>query len=71
MKGCPVGVSEREGGTTWQARGMTFVQIAIPPARSRQESLFVVTCRYAAGVSRPRWEVAAAIGRAQHRGGVQ
>jgi len=67
VNGRPVPASERDGFTTWQARGMTFVQIAIPPERSAAEDLFVVTCRYDPGVSRARWSAVAALARVASR----
>lgn len=64
VNGRPILPSERDGFATWQARGMTFVQIAIPPERSIREDLFVVTCRYDPGVRRTRWSASAALARA-------
>ncbi len=64
LNGRPVPPGERDGYLTWNARGMTFVQIAVPPERSRAEDLFVVTCRYDPGVERPRWQIEDAIRRA-------
>ena len=45
-------VSPRAGYLTWVARGFTYVQVNIPPDRSREEDLFVVTCLYDPGEER-------------------
>lgn len=45
-------VSPREGYLSWVARGFTYVQVNIPPERSRKEDLFVVTCLYDPGEER-------------------
>jgi hypothetical protein len=64
LNGHPVPAGERDGCTVWRARGMTFVQVAIPPERCREQDLFVVTCRYESGQERRRWQVEEAIARA-------
>jgi hypothetical protein len=64
LNGHPVGVGERDGYTVWHARGMTFVQIAIPPERCQDLDLFVATCRYEPGQERHRWQVEEALRRA-------
>jgi hypothetical protein len=52
MNGEPELPSPADGYTLWRARAFTCVQINIPPARSRSEDLFVVTCRYEPGEKR-------------------
>jgi len=64
LNGHPVAAGEGDGYTLWRARGMTFVQVAVPPERCRDLDLFVVTCRYDPGPQRPRWQVEEAIARA-------
>lgn len=46
LNGYPLQLSETDGFLTWVARGFTFVQINVPPERSRTEDLFVITCEY-------------------------
>jgi len=46
VNGRPVAPSETDGFLQWVARGITYVQINIPPERSQAEDLFVVTCEY-------------------------
>ena len=52
VNGTPAPVSPREGYLTWVARGFTYVQVNVPPERSRKEDLFVVTCLYDPGEER-------------------
>ena len=54
LNGAPVERSEQDGYTTWNARGFVYVQVNIPPERTRRDDLFVVTCRYSPGESRPQ-----------------
>jgi hypothetical protein len=44
--------SEAEGYQTWRAKGYVYVQVNVPPQRSRAEDLFIVTCRYGPGEKR-------------------
>jgi hypothetical protein len=44
--------SERSGMATWVARAFTYVEVRIPPERSRREDFFVVTCEYDPGEKR-------------------
>jgi hypothetical protein len=48
--------SESHGFVQWVARGSTYIQISIPAERLRQDDLFVVTCEYDPGETRPRWD---------------
>ena len=44
--------SETDGYTKWVARGFTYLQVNVPPERSKREDLFVLTCRYDPGENR-------------------
>ena len=48
--------SETDGYLTWVARGITYVQINIPPGKLKTEELFVVTCEYDPGEKRIHWQ---------------
>lgn len=52
MNDRPLERSETGGYATWVARGFTYVQVNIPPERSRREDFFVVTLRYDPGETR-------------------
>ena len=52
LNGEPIQCSERDGYTAWNARGYVYVQLNIPPGRTRQHDLFVATCRYDPGEAR-------------------
>jgi hypothetical protein len=52
LNGRPMKPSETDGYINWQARGFTTVQANIPPARSREEDLFIVTLTYRPGEAR-------------------
>jgi len=52
LNGRAIQVSDGAGYETWVARGFTVLQINIPPATSRAEDLFVVTCEYDPGERR-------------------
>ena len=52
VNGRPARISPRDGYLTWVARGFTYVQINIPPERSPERDLFVVTCLYDPGEER-------------------
>ncbi|MEW6357997.1 MAG: M14 family zinc carboxypeptidase [Planctomycetota bacterium] len=56
VNGQPVAASETAGYVTWTAREYLYVQINIPPERSRAEDLFIVTCDYDPGDRRLHWE---------------
>ncbi|NOX53177.1 MAG: zinc carboxypeptidase [Planctomycetes bacterium] len=56
LNGFRVKQSEVDGFITWVARGCTYIQIAIPPKRLRDDDLFVVTCQYDPGETRRRWD---------------
>jgi hypothetical protein len=55
VNGHPVCASETDGFISWTGRGMTFLQVNIPPSRLACEGLFVVTCAYTPGAVRTRW----------------
>jgi hypothetical protein len=44
--------SEVNGYLTWVSRGCTYIQINIPPERSKAEDFFLVTCEYDPGEKR-------------------
>ena len=52
LNGRAIPVSDTAGYETRVARGFTVLQINIPPATSRTEDLFVVTCEYDPGERR-------------------
>ena len=52
VNGERVPVSPENGHVSWVARAFTYVQINIPPERSREEDFFVVTCLYEPGEKR-------------------
>jgi hypothetical protein len=52
LNGHPISPSETDGYITWVARAYRFVQINIPPERSKSEDFFVVTCEYDPGERR-------------------
>ena len=56
VNGHPVAPSETDGYITWTARGYLYVQISIPPERSRAEGLFIVTCDYDPCETRTHWQ---------------
>ena len=56
LNGRPVSPSETDGFVTWVARGCTYIQIGIPPARLVEDDLFVATCDYDPGETRKRWD---------------
>ena len=56
LNGRPIPPSQTDGFLTWVARGCTYIQIAIPSERLRDEDLFVVTCHYDPGEVRRRWD---------------
>lgn len=52
LNGTPLAPSATDGFDTWSARGYRFVQVNVPPARSRREDLLVITCRHDPGERR-------------------
>lgn len=52
LNGAPLRPSGTDGFDTWSARGYRFVQVNIPPHRSRTDDLLVLTCRYDPGERR-------------------
>ena len=58
LNGHPLRRSESNGFVEWVARGYTYVQINIPPERTRAEELFVVTCEYDPREIRGHWSPA-------------
>ncbi|MEW5978742.1 MAG: M14 family zinc carboxypeptidase [Acidobacteriota bacterium] len=52
MNGHPVSPSENDGYVTWVARGFCYVQINVPPSKSKSQDLFIVTCHYDPGEKR-------------------
>ena len=59
LNGHPLPESDEDGYTTWRARGFTFIQVNVPPAKSRAEDLYVITCGYDPGEQRQHWEFSA------------
>jgi len=60
LNGHPVPSSETDGYLTWRAKGFVYVQVNVPPRRTRTEDLFIVTCRYDPGERRVEgWRPAA------------
>jgi len=57
LNGYPVARSETDGYLQWAARGITYIQINIPPERLRRDDFFVVTCAYDPGRKRVRWSI--------------
>ena len=55
VNGYPIDESAEDGYTTWRARGFTFVQFNVPPAKTRRQGLFIVSCHYDPGETRPLW----------------
>lgn len=55
LNGHPVAPGETNGFIQWRARGITYVQINIPPERTKKEEVFVVTCEYDPCERRTRW----------------
>ena len=47
--------SATDGWTSWTARGYHFVQLNIPPAKSRDCDLYLITCEYEPGQKRRNW----------------
>jgi len=47
--------SATDGWTSWTARGYHFVQLNIPPAKSRGCDLYLITCEYEPGQKRRNW----------------
>ncbi len=50
VNGHVINPSETDGFLTWTARGFTYLQINIPPDKSRQRNIFIITCPYDPGV---------------------
>ena len=46
LNGHSLSNSETEGYLIWVDRGYTFVQVNIPPARTKAQDLFIITCEY-------------------------
>jgi len=57
LNGRTIEPSETDGHSTWVARGYTYVQVNIPPCRSRTHDLFLITCAYDPGETREHWRV--------------
>lgn len=55
LNGKPIEISETEGYRTWTAKAFTYIQVNIPPRITREETLFIVTCRYDSGIARNHW----------------
>ena len=47
--------SEVDGWTSWKARGFHFVQLNIPPAKSKECDFYLITCEYEPGEKRQNW----------------
>ena len=43
---------EKQKPRTWVARAFTYVQVDIPPERSRGEDFYVISCTYDPGETR-------------------
>ena len=56
VNGYPIERSETDGYIQWIANGFTYVQVNIPPEKTKTEELFVVCCRYDPGEKRGHWE---------------
>jgi hypothetical protein len=52
MNGQAVPASDQDGYITWVAKGFTYVQINVPPEKSKVNDLYVVSCRYDPGENR-------------------
>jgi len=55
LNGHPVRQSESDGYITWNARGFTYVQVNVPPEKSKTEDLFAITCQYEPDVDRSKF----------------
>ena len=55
LNGHTIPPSETDGYCTWITRGMTIVQVNIPPAKSAAHDLYTVTCEYDPGEQRGHW----------------
>ncbi len=56
LNGKPLSHSATDGWLQFNARGYTYIQINIPPDKSKHEDLFVVTCQYHPGEQRSHWQ---------------
>ena len=56
LNGKPLSHSASDGWLQFNARGYTYIQINIPPDKSKHEDLFVVTCQYHPGEQRSHWQ---------------
>ncbi len=56
LNGHPLAESSEDGYSIWKARGFTFIQANVPPAKSQVETLWILTCKYDPGEHRPHWE---------------
>jgi hypothetical protein len=56
LNGHPLAECGEDGYEIWRARGFTFIQANLPPARTRDESFWILTCQYDPGEFRPHWE---------------
>jgi hypothetical protein len=52
LNGRPLTHSETDGDVTWVARAFCYVQINVPPEKSRSEDFYIVTCQYDPGEKR-------------------
>ena len=55
LNGHPIPQSETDGYLTWIAKGMTIVQINVPPEKSKVTELYTITCEYDPGEQRGHW----------------
>lgn len=46
LNGHPLARSAGDGYLAWRARGFTFIQVNVPPSRTRAEELYTITCDY-------------------------
>ncbi|MBT3378745.1 MAG: hypothetical protein HN742_21535 [Lentisphaerae bacterium] len=56
LNGHPLKQSETDGYMTWSDRSITYVQINIPPAASRNNDLFIASCEYTHTAQRKHWD---------------
>jgi hypothetical protein len=54
LNGRPLAASETDGFLQWSGEGFTHLQINIPPAISKTQEFFLLTCAYDPGETRSR-----------------
>ena len=63
LNGHPPAMSEADAVRTWRARGMTFVEVALPPERLAESDTFVVTVDYESRLPGTHWSPDTALAR--------